>query len=137
MKQFIDILIQTYLIMLPIFCGYIIWLLQRGKKKQDIKEAAEQERIQIENKRLMADMHGTMLIIRYMLGRYHTEYVYRGYITADQLSNFDELYEAYKDLGGNSVAHKWYEEVESLPIKSGNDISIYAEHYTNSIKQHL
>lgn len=46
-----DILMQTYIIALPILLGYIVWLLQEQKKKQ-VQDAKERdERIAEERKK--------------------------------------------------------------------------------------
>ena len=42
----INLLYQTYLIVLPIILGYIIWLLKEQKKKQINDAKARDERIQ-------------------------------------------------------------------------------------------
>ena len=48
-----DFLLQTYIIVLPIFLGYIVWLLQQQKKDRD------------------ANSKGTMLLLRVQLIEYH------------------------------------------------------------------
>lgn len=47
----INLLYQTYLIVLPIILGYIIWLLKEQKKKQINDAKARDERIQEEYKK--------------------------------------------------------------------------------------
>ena len=48
-----DVLMQTYIIALPILLGYIVWLLQEQKKKQ-VQDAKERdERIAEERKKRM------------------------------------------------------------------------------------
>lgn len=49
----INLLYQTYLIVLPIILGYIIWLLKEQKKKQINDAKARDERIQEEYKKEM------------------------------------------------------------------------------------
>lgn len=48
-----SILIQTYLVALPIVLGYIVWLLKQQKKSRD------------------ANSKGTMLLLRVQLIEYH------------------------------------------------------------------
>ena len=48
----INLLYQTYLIVLPIILGYIIWLLKEQKKKQINDAKARDERIQEEYKKI-------------------------------------------------------------------------------------
>lgn len=49
----INLLYQTYLIVLPIILGYIIWLLKEQKQKQINDAKARDERIQEEYKKEM------------------------------------------------------------------------------------
>ena len=51
-----SILIQTYLVALPIVLGYIVWLLKQQKKSRD------------------ANSKGTMLLLRVQLIEYHAKY---------------------------------------------------------------
>ena len=51
--QMKSILIQTYLVALPIVLGYIVWLLKQQKKSRD------------------ANSKGTMLLLRVQLIEYH------------------------------------------------------------------
>lgn len=102
-----DILIQSYYIILPIVLTALIgWLgviLKNNNKKNK-----EQEEIR------KANSKGTMLILRYMLKRYHSEYVIQGKITYSQYKDWIDIYSAYKALGGNSIAEEWNEEVEAM-----------------------
>lgn len=50
-----SILIQTYLVALPIVLGYIVWLLKQQKKSRD------------------ANSKGTMLLLRVQLIEYHAQ----------------------------------------------------------------
>ena len=50
-----SILIQTYLVALPIVLGYIVWLLKQQKKSRD------------------ANSKGTMLLLRVQLIEYHAK----------------------------------------------------------------
>ena len=52
-----DILLQTYIIALPIFLGYIVWLLKQQKNDKD------------------ANSKGTMLLLRVQLIEYHDKYM--------------------------------------------------------------
>ena len=54
--QMKSILIQTYLVALPIVLGYIVWLLKQQKKSRD------------------ANSKGTMLLLRVQLIEYHAKY---------------------------------------------------------------
>ena len=96
-----EFLLQTYIIILPIALGYIVWLLQQQKKDKN------------------ANVRGTMLLLRVQLIEYHTKYMRLGEIPSYAYQNFEEMYEAYHDLGGNGMVKKMYEEIKELHIKSG------------------
>lgn len=98
-----EILIQTYMIALPIlltsFMGYIVWLLKRQKRDRD------------------ANSKGTMLLLRVQLIEYHDRYMEQGDIPSYAYQNFVEMYEAYHELGGNGMITKMYEEIQELHLK--------------------
>ena len=83
-----EILMQTYTIALPIVLGYIVWLLQNQKKSRD------------------ANSRGTMLLLRVQLIEYHSKYTKRGNIPSYAYENFNEMYQVYHGLGGNSMVTK-------------------------------
>lgn len=95
----VEVLYQTYTIALPILLGYIVWLLKNQKKDRD------------------ANSKGTMLLLRVQLFEYHTKYMELGYIPSYAYDNFIEMYDAYHDLGGNGVATKIKQEIETLHLK--------------------
>lgn len=96
-----DFLLQTYIIALPIFLGYIVWLLQQQKKDRD------------------ANSKGTMLLLRVQLIEYHDKYVKLGEIPSYAFDNFVEMYNSYHALGGNGMVTKMYNEIQELHLRSG------------------
>lgn len=124
-----DFLMTTYTIVLPVILGYIVWLLQSSKKKEYRKQAEDEERHRIEEAKAKAQSKGIMLVLRYMLSRYHTEYMFQKHVTSEQLSDFEEIFAAYEALGGNSVAVKWRDDVLKLPVddNSGSSLSPVAK----------
>lgn len=98
-----DFLLETYTIALPIVLtslfGYIVWLLKEQKKERD------------------ANSKGTMLLLRVQLLEYHEKYMALGEIPSYVYQNFNEMYEAYSELGGNGVATKMNEEIQELHLK--------------------
>ena len=96
-----DFLLQTYIIVLPIFLGYIVWLLQQQKKDRD------------------ANSKGTMLLLRVQMNEYHDQYVKLGEIPSYAFDNFVEMYNAYHALGGNGMVTKMYNEIQELHLRSG------------------
>lgn len=95
-----EILLQTYIIVLPIALSYIVWLLKRQKKDRD------------------ANSRGTMLLLRAQLIDYHKEWKEREYITKHGLETFMEMYNAYHDLGGNGMVTHLLEEIKEMEIRS-------------------
>ena len=101
-----DILIQTYMIALPIvltsILGYVVWLLKEQKKERD------------------ANSKGTMLLLRVQLIEYHDKYVELGEIPSYAYENFNEMYEAYHNLGGNGMVTKMHNEIQELHLQTKN-----------------
>lgn len=98
-----EILMQTYTIALPIVLGYIVWLLQNQKKSRD------------------ANSRGTMLLLRVQLIEYHSKYTKRGSIPSYAYENFNEMYGAYHDLGGNGMVTHMKEEIDQLHFNKNEE----------------
>lgn len=98
-----NLLLETYSIALPIvltaLMGYIVWLLKKQKKDRD------------------ANSKGTMLLLRVQLIEYHDKYTILGSIPSYAYENFCEMYEAYHELGGNSMITKMKKEIDELHLK--------------------
>lgn len=94
-----EVLLQTYMVALPIFLTYIVWLLKNQKKDRD------------------ANSHGTMLLLRVQLIEYHTKYMREGEIPSYAYENFVEMYDAYHALGGNGMVTKMKHEIDELHLK--------------------
>lgn len=100
-----EFLLQTYTIALPILLGYIVWLLQQQKRERD------------------ANSRGTMLLLRVQLIEYHDKYTKTGEIPSYAYENFEEMFKAYQDLGGNGMVMKMHEEIQTLHLKRKDDVS--------------
>lgn len=96
-----EFFMQTYSIVLPVVLGYIVWLLKQQKKDRD------------------ANGRGTMLLLRVQMIEYHNKYMELGYIPSYAYQNFDEMYKAYKELEGNGMITRMYEEIQELHIRKG------------------
>lgn len=125
-----EVLLQTYYILLPIvvtaFLGWVGKLLKEQKlnaaERDRINEEKEKEHLRVRN----ANSAGIMLVLRYMLRRYHSEYKLQGKITYNQYKDWMDLYSAYKALGGNSIASEWNEDIEKIEkCESASEMSIY------------
>ena len=113
-----EILMQTYTIALPVVLGYIVWLLQNQKKSRD------------------ANSRGTMLLLRVQLIEYHSKYTKRGNIPSYAYENFNEMYSAYHDLGGEATfgfdeAIKYLKRGMKVKRKGWNGKDQYIELATN------
>ena len=131
MDIILDLFKNSFGIILTAFMGYVIWLLQEQKKEQKkLKEMQEEEKKQSEatNKALV---DGVMLQLRYMLQRYHTEYMLQEFVTTEQYRNFEEIYNVYHSLKGNGTATKWFDEIKELEIRDDIKVglSVYAQNY--------
>lgn len=94
-----NFLMTTYSIVLPVFLGYIVWVLKRQKRDRN------------------ANSRGTMLLLRVQLIEYHDKYTKLGEIPSYAYQNFIEMYEAYHALGGNGMVTKMHDEIEELHLK--------------------
>jgi len=113
------LILETYYILLPIVAtaliGWVGYLLKDQKKKEDDRDVKQK-----------AQTTAIMLVLRYMLQRYHGEYKLQGKITYSQYKNWQEIYETYRILGGNSIAEEWNEEVEEMEkAEAHDDMSLY------------
>lgn len=128
-----DILIQTYLTILPIVTtsvmGYVVWYLQ-NQKKANIKKTEE------DNRKQEANCNGTKMILLYMLERLHTEYKMQGYVSHMQRDRFFEIYQAYHNLGGNGYGTALWKDVEEIEIRNDvESISPYAKLLKEAIQK--
>lgn len=112
-----EILLQTYYILLPIVAtalvGWVGVLLKKQKKKEENNETKQQ-----------ALSDGIMMVLRYMLQRYHGEYTIEGKISYSQYKNWKDIFCVYRALGGNSIALEWDKEIDELE-KCDSDVSPY------------
>lgn len=113
------LILETYYILLPIVAtaliGWVGYLLKDQKKKEDDRDVKQK-----------AQNTAIMLVLRYMLQRYHGEYKLQGKITYSQYKNWQEIYETYRILGGNSIAEEWNEDVEEMEkAEAHDDMSLY------------
>lgn len=123
------VLLETYYILLPIVATALIgWVgvLLKGQKK---------EKTELE-KRQAAQSAGIMMVLRYMLQRYHGEYKLQGRITYNQYKNWKDIFKVYMELGGNSVAIEWDEDIDRMEkCESASEMSVYEAMLKNSLKQ--
>ena len=114
-----EILLQTYYILLPIVATALIgWvgILLKNQKKEERKKEDKQKALS----------DGITMILRYMLQRYHGEYMIRKKISYGQYQNWKDMMNVYRALGGNSIAIEWDHDIDDLE-KCESDVSPYEE----------
>ena len=114
-----EILLQTYYILLPIVATALIgWVgvLLKNQKKEERKKEDKQKAL----------TDGITMILRYMLQRYHGEYMIQGKISYSQYQNWKDIFGVYRALGGNSIAIEWDHEIDEID-KCESDVSPYEE----------
>lgn len=135
-----EVLLQTYYILLPVISTALIGWVGMMLKEQREKEKARENNIkkdEAEAKKIRrANSTGIMLVLRYMLKRYHSEYMIQGQMSYSQYQDWLDLYHAYKDLGGNSIADEWNEDIEHLKKSdSASNISPFEVMLRKSIEE--
>lgn len=114
-----EVLLQTYYTLLPIIAtalvGWVGVLLKNQKKKDTDREEKQK-----------ALSEGIMMILRYMLQRYHGEYMIQKKISYSQYQNWKDIFSVYKALGGNSIAIEWDHDIDDIE-KCESDVSPYEE----------
>ena len=114
-----EVLLQTYYTLLPIIATALVgWvgILLKNQKKKDTDREEKQKALS----------EGIMMILRYMLQRYHGEYMIQKKISYSQYQNWKDIFSVYKALGGNSIAIEWDHEIDELD-KCESDVSPYEE----------
>lgn len=79
--------------------GYITWYLKTKVKSGYASEFA------------------LKMMIRSQLRDLHSRLIKEGSVTFDELEDINDLFEAYKKVGGNSTTPKLVEELNELPKK--------------------
>lgn len=113
-----EVLLQTYYILLPIIAtaliGWVGKLLNDQSKKEKLREKKNAEKEEEIARIRKANSDGIKLVLRYMLNRYHAEYMIQGKITYEQYRDWKDMYSAYEALDGNSIAVDWNEDIEEI-----------------------
>lgn len=77
----------------------------RNRRKEENKKKSE------------AIGDGVVCLLRVKLIEYHDKYTQLDNIPSYALSNWNDMYEAYVNLGGNGMIKKMNKEINQLPIK--------------------
>lgn len=94
-----QILVAILTVVLTPLMGYIVWLLKEQKKDRTAQEK------------------GIMLLLRVQLIEYHDKYMRKGKIPTYAFQNFEDMFGAYHELGGNSMAEKMHDEINELRLQ--------------------
>lgn len=92
----LDLITAIVSVVLTGVSTYMVWHLQNTDKKKKNNDKA------------------MMLLMRRELRELHEKHVSEGFITSEQLGEFEEIYEVYHSLGGNGTGTVWKNDVEKL-----------------------
>lgn len=132
-------LIQTVLVALIGAAGPVaLFFVQDKKRRKD--QTAENSRLIQSNRDAMSEIaksvsdlaeetsrqgQGMRILLRSSMQRDHQRLVDQGYVTSQQLRDFQEAYDIYHQEGGNGTAARWLEDVNNLPIEDNPGPSAY------------
>lgn len=85
-------------IALPIILGYLIWVLKEERSERK------------------ANTLGLKEILGYMIDRWYSEIMLRGYITTDQRNTIEGVYKAYSANKGNGARKAKWQEIQKIKI---------------------
>ena len=105
------------LLAFPLLLWYIKRHLEKfdGKREQARIAQAETERMKIEQRE--AERVIILAMCRTMLLDNYEKCVNKGYYTFEERKVYHELYEAYKDDGGNSIIDEIAPRIRALPME--------------------
>lgn len=83
-------------VVLTAVSGYLVWLAQQRYKTDKKGDKA------------------MMVLLRRELRELHDRYMADGVVTSEQLGEYNEIYDVYKDHGGNGTGTVWYADVNKL-----------------------
>ena len=86
--------------------------LKRPLEKRVTESEAANKRVEEQN---TATMLGVQALLRDRLLQAFNHYLARGWITAGERDNIENMYTQYEKLGPNNVIHDIYEQVRALP----------------------
>lgn len=134
-----EVLLETYYVLLPIIAtalvGWVGYIL-KSQRKERLEEMHQMEKKEKERDTInKLNSTAFMLVLRYMLRRYHSEYMMQGEITYSQFEDWKELFAAYTALGGNSVAVDWNKDMCNIKkVEYAKNQSIYEKLLQEGIK---
>lgn len=100
--------------LLEYWAQWLLGLVSSGVLIYFRKKIKNIERFTIE---LNAQKAGIVALLRNSLIREHDKHTERGYIPFYASQNIQDMFDAYKNLGGNGAVCKIVEEMKSLPVR--------------------
>ena len=94
----------------------IMWKLNRRAALKDKRQDMEDER-STESKTFVRAIR---LIMHDRLKFVMETHIAAGWISVDDLKNLKDMYECYRDLGGNGLLEHLYDQVKKMPLKTKN-----------------
>ena len=112
--------------------GIVSWrvktyLEKTARKEEELEQRLEEERKHIESLR-KANNRGTQALLRDRLLQGYHFYKARGCVTYGEAANYENMYEAYHDLGKNGIMDGIYEDFKTITVKAD------AEVYPNEVR---
>ena len=130
-----DIVRETYYIMLPIVTTAFMGLISTRLKEQDKQRKLDAQQ---QMDMLVANSAANRTILKYMLERYHTEYMHKGYVTEKQYEAACSVYDSYHNLGGNGFGTDLWNDIQSLPKRTdvSESVSPFADMLMHEYDKH-
>lgn len=88
-----------------------------NKKLKEEKEAREAAEKEAAKKREDALEEGVVCLLRVKLIEYHKRYMDSGEISSHGYENWNLMYEAYQNLGGNGMIKHMKQDIDELHIR--------------------
>ena len=109
--MWIQYVISVLMTLISSVLVYIVQsLIRENKKLRDAKK-------QCELTKDTALSNGVMSLLKIQLIEYHDKYMQDKHIPSYVYENWDVMYKAYKDLGGNGMIERMDNEIHSIELK--------------------
>lgn len=113
--------LQIFLAVVPAVATAVIsYIFYKIKKRSERREEAEQQRAVDILKRENATSVALRALCRDRILQGYRYYKHNGGVSAQDLESMTKLYNAYHDLGGNSIITTVYEKICALPLKEAD-----------------
>lgn len=102
-------------ICLTVISGVLVYVVQNLIRENDRLRHEKRENEQVKQE---AISNGVLSLLKIQLIEYHDKYMVSGNIPTYVYNNFDEMYKAYRALGGNGMVQHMKEEIDRLRIEN-------------------